>query len=66
MSKLKTKKSAAKRFSYTASGLIKRSQSGKRHGMIKKSSKQNRNLRRGTLVSKVDEKVIKQYFLPRF
>lgn len=54
MPKIKTNRSAAKRFSKTGSGKIKRSQSGKNHFTGKKASKSIRNLRKGTLLSKAD------------
>ena len=39
MPKMKTKSSAKKRFKVTASGRIKSAQAGKRHGMIKRTTK---------------------------
>ena len=45
MPKMKTKSGAKKRFKLTASGKVKAGQAGKRHGMIKRSNKQIRNLR---------------------
>ena len=45
MPKMKTKKSAAKRFKIRASGGIKRSQAYKRHILTKKSQKRIRQLR---------------------
>lgn len=54
MPKVKTNRSAAKRFSKTGSGKIKRSQAGKNHFTGKKASKSVRNLRKGTLVSQAD------------
>ena len=38
MPKLKTKSSAKKRFRLTAKGKVKMAQSGKRHGMIKRTN----------------------------
>ena len=64
MPKIKTKSGMKKRFSLTASGRIKRAQTGKRHGMIKRTNKQIRNLRGTTLVHKSDEKRIKKHFIP--
>ncbi|HHZ02318.1 MAG TPA: 50S ribosomal protein L35 [Tissierellia bacterium] len=58
MPKLKTNRSAAKRFSKTGSGRIKRSKSGKNHFTGKKPAKSIRNLRKRTLISKADEKRI--------
>ncbi len=49
MPKLKTKSSSKKRFSVTATGKIRATQSGKRHGMIKRTNKQIRN-QRGTMI----------------
>ena len=40
MPKLKTKSGAKKRFKITASGKVKSSMAGKRHGMIKRTKKQ--------------------------
>ncbi len=42
MPKLKTKSSAKKRFRITKSGKVKMPQSGKRHGMIKRTNSQIR------------------------
>ena len=61
MPKMKTKSGAKKRFKTTASGLIKSSQAGKRHGMIKRSRKFIRNARGTTTLSKADEGIVKIY-----
>lgn len=45
MPKMKTKKSAAKRFKIRAGGSIKRSQAFKRHILTKKTTKNKRQLR---------------------
>ena len=63
MPKLKTKSGAKKRFKLTASGKVKRGQTGKRHGMIKRTPKQIRQLRGGTTASEADARIIKK-FLP--
>ena len=42
MPKLKTRKAAKKRFRFTGKGRIKRSKSGKRHILTKKSRKRKR------------------------
>jgi len=55
MPKLKTNRSAAKRFKKTGSGQIKRSKAGKNHFTGKKSSKSIRGLRQSTLVSSADK-----------
>lgn len=63
MPKMKTKSGAKKRFKVTASGRVKVAQTGKRHGMIKRSKKFIRNARGTTVLGKADEKIVKQ-FLP--
>ena len=59
MPKMKTKSSCKKRFKVTASGRVKSAQAGKRHGMIKRTTKFNRNARGTTVMSTPDEKIIK-------
>jgi len=61
MPKLKTKSSAKKRFKITAKGKVVMSQTGKRHGMIKRTNKQIRNQRGTTVMSKQDGKIVKSY-----
>jgi large subunit ribosomal protein L35 len=61
MPKLKTKSSAKKRFKITARGKVVMTQSGKRHGMIKRTNKQIRNQRGTTIMSKQDSKIVKSY-----
>jgi large subunit ribosomal protein L35 len=61
MPKMKTKSSAKKRFKVTASGLIKAGQVGKRHGMIKRTTKFIRQARGTTVLSAQDTKIIKSY-----
>ena len=61
MPKLKTKSSAKKRFKITATGKVMMSQSGKRHGMIKRTNTQIRNQRGTTVMSKQDSKIVKSY-----
>ncbi|MDE1174769.1 MAG: 50S ribosomal protein L35 [Parvibaculaceae bacterium] len=64
MPKLKTKSGVKKRFSLTASGKVKRGQAGKRHGMIKRTNKQIRNLRGTTVVNARDAERIVKIFAP--
>ena len=64
MPKLKTKSGAKKRFKITAQGKGKYQQSGKRHGMIKRTKKQIRQLRGTAVLFKTDGDNIKKYFLP--
>ncbi len=61
MPKMKTKRGAAKRFSFTGSGKIRRAQAGKQHGMIKRTNKQIRNNRGTALVAEADEKMLKRF-----
>jgi len=63
MPKLKTKSSAKKRFKITAKGKVMMAQAGKRHGMIKRSSKFIRNARGSTTMSGADTKIVKKNFL---
>lgn len=58
MPKMKTHKGAAKRFSKTGKGKIKRSHAYTSHFFRHKSQKQKRNLRKNGLVAKSDEKKI--------
>ncbi len=60
MPKIKTHRGAAKRFSLTKSGKIKRAKAYKSHILNKKSTKRKRNLRQGTYVDASEEKSIKQ------
>jgi len=48
MSKVKTNRSAAKRFQTTGSGKVKRSRANMRHILTKKASKRKRHLRQST------------------
>ena len=64
MPKMKTKSGAKKRFKMTASGKVKAGQAGKRHGMIKRTKKQIRQLRGTRILFKTDGDNIKKYFLP--
>lgn len=52
MPKIKTRKSAAKRFSFTGSGKVKYKKQGLRHILTKKSSKRKRALRHSAVLSK--------------
>ena len=61
MSKMKTKSGAKKRFKLTASGKVKKGQAGKRHGMIKRSNEQIRNLRGPNVLSSSETQRIKRW-----
>jgi large subunit ribosomal protein L35 len=54
MPKSKTNRSAAKRFSFTARGKIRRNQAFVRHILTKKTRKRKRHLRSTTLVASND------------
>jgi len=56
MPKMKTRKSAAKRYSFTAKGKIKYKKQGLRHILTKKSTKRKRHLRQSGLLSDPETK----------
>ncbi len=60
MPKLKNKAAAKKRFRFTATGKVRGTQSGKQHGMIKRTNKQIRNQRGTTVLSDSDAKIVKK------
>ena len=59
MPKLKTNKSAAKRFRITGSGKIKRTKAYRQHILSTKSKKRKRHLRQSTTVSAAESKNIR-------
>ena len=64
MPKIKTKSGAKKRFKITGSGKVMSGMAGKRHGMIKRTPKQIRQLRGTNVLFKTDGDNIKKYWLP--
>lgn len=60
MPKMKTHRGAAKRFSLTKSGKVKRSQAFKRHILTKKTTKRTRNLRKTAFIAECEAKNIKK------
>lgn len=60
MPKMKSSKSAAKRFKKTGSGKLKRNKAYKSHILTKKSTKRKRNLRQSTVTDKTNEKNMKK------
>ncbi|HPC03346.1 MAG TPA: 50S ribosomal protein L35 [Syntrophales bacterium] len=60
MPKVKTHRGAAKRFSLTGKGKVKRSKAYASHILTKKTTKRKRNLRKNTVLHKRDEKGIKR------
>ena len=60
MPKIKTKRSAAKRFKLTGSGKLRRRKAYASHILTKKSQKRKRNLRQGALVDAANVAVVKR------
>ncbi len=60
MPKIKTHRGAAKRFSLTATGKVKRSKAYSSHILTKKTTKRKRNLRKSGVLNKRDERGIKK------
>ncbi len=60
MPKIKTRRSAAKRFSFTGSGKVKYKKQGLRHILTKKSSKRKRGLRHSGVLSKSETARVKE------
>jgi large subunit ribosomal protein L35 len=60
MPKLKTHRGAAKRFSLTSSGKVKRSKAFASHILTKKTTKRKRTYRRSAIVDSANQKAIKR------
>ncbi|MCR4657403.1 MAG: 50S ribosomal protein L35 [Lachnospiraceae bacterium] len=60
MPKMKTNRSAAKRFKVTGTGKLKRNKAYKRHILTKKSPKTKRNLRHAVMTDSTNEKEMKK------
>ena len=60
MPKMKTNRSAAKRFKVTGTGKLKRFKAYKRHILTKKSAKTKRNLRHSTITDASNVKNMKK------
>ncbi len=60
MPKVKSKRSALKRFKITGTGKVKRFKAFKSHLLVGKSAKRRRNLRKAELVSSADLKRVKK------
>lgn len=60
MPKIRTNRGAAKRFSLTASGKVKRKQANKSHILTKKTTKRKRALRGSAYVSAAEAPQIKK------
>lgn len=60
MPKIKTNRSAAKRFTLTGSGKIRRRKAFLRHILTKKNAKRKRGLGQSTILDKANVKAIKR------
>ena len=60
MPKLKSSKAAAKRFSITGTGKLKRMKAYKSHILTKKSAKRKRNLRKAAMTASTNIKNMKK------
>jgi large subunit ribosomal protein L35 len=60
MPKIKTHRGAAKRFSVTGSGKIRRNKAFASHIMTTKTTKRKRNLRQSVVLDHANEKAIKK------
>ena len=60
MPKMKSNRSAAKRFKLTGTGKLKRSKAYKRHILTKKSTKRKRNLRQPAITDVTNVKNMKK------
>lgn len=60
MPKMKTNRSAAKRFHKTGTGKLKRNKAYKSHILTKKTTKRKRNLRKPTMTDASNEKNMKK------
>ena len=64
MPKMKTKRAAAKRFSFTGSGKVKYKKMNLRHILTKKSAKRKLHLRASGILSEADSAKIRKQMLP--
>ena len=60
MPKIKTKRAAAKRFTKTGSGNLKRNKAYKSHILTKKTTKRKRNLRQAAMTDETNVKTMKK------
>jgi len=60
MPKIKTNRSAHKRFRITGTGLVRRNKAYKSHILTKKSRKRKRNLRHSTILDAADQGQVKK------
>jgi large subunit ribosomal protein L35 len=64
MPKMKSKRCAAKRFSFTASGKVKYKKMNLRHILTKKTTKRKRGLRHAGILSEADSAKMRKQLLP--
>ena len=60
MPKIKTHSGAAKRFSITGTGKLKKSKAGRRHLLLSNSARTSRNMKKATYVEKANHDQIKK------
>lgn len=59
MPKMKTRRAAAKRYTFTARGKVKYKKQGLRHILTKKSAKRKRNLRHSGILNAVESRRVR-------
>ena len=64
MPKMKSKRSAAKKFSLTGTGKVKYKKMNLRHILTKKAAKRKRNLRASGILSEADASRVRKQLLP--
>ena len=64
MPKMKSKRSAAKKFSLTGTGKVKYKKMNLRHILTKKTTKRKRNLRHSGILSEADSAKVRNQMLP--
>jgi len=64
MPKMKSKRCAAKRLSFTATGKVKYKKMNLRHILTKKTTKRKRNLRQGGILMECDAAKVRKQLLP--
>ena len=60
MPKMKTSRAAAKRFTKTGTGKLKRNKAYKSHILTKKTTKRKRNLRKATVIDQTNNRQMKR------
>ncbi len=63
MPKMKTRRSAAKRFKITGSGKIKMNRANMNHKLAKKTAKRKRRLRKDTILADAEVKRVKRMII---